>query len=114
MKQLYLVVFSFTLLARLPAADLAANLRQADQAEQDGETDRAIEILKRAEAEDHGDAQIEKRLSRLYSWKIEDTNAPGERKNYAELAVRMGEDAVRKVPNDPQARIALAAARLGR
>jgi tetratricopeptide (TPR) repeat protein len=110
MKQLYLFVFSFALMARLPAADLAANLGQADQAEHAGETDRAIEILKRAETQDHGNAQIEKRLSSLYSWKIEDTNAPGERKNYAELAVRLGEDAVQKLPNDPQAHIALAAA----
>jgi tetratricopeptide (TPR) repeat protein len=103
-------VFSFALLARLAAGDLAANLRQADQAEQAGETDRAIEILKRAENQDHGDAQIQTRLSRLYSWKIEDTNAPGERKNYAELAVRLGEDAVQKLPNDSQAHIGLAAA----
>jgi tetratricopeptide (TPR) repeat protein len=110
MKHLYLFVFSFALLTRLAAADLAANLRQADEAEQAGETDRAIDILKRAENQDHGDAQIEKRLSRLYSWKIEDTNAPGERKIYADLAVRLGEDAVHKLPNDPQARIALAAA----
>lgn len=110
MKHLYLLVFSFALLARLAGADLAANLGQADQAEQAGETDRAIEILKRAENQDHGDAQIEKRLSRLYSWKIEDTNVPGERKNYAELAVRLGEDAVQKLPNDPQTHIALAAA----
>ena len=110
MKRLYLFVFSFALLARLAAGDLAANLRQADQAEQAGETDRAIEILKRAENQDHGDAQIEKRLSRLYSWKIEDTNVPGERRNYADLAVRLGEDAVQKLPNDAQAHIGLAAA----
>ncbi|MBW0001672.1 MAG: hypothetical protein JO015_21460 [Verrucomicrobia bacterium] len=120
MRHLYLFVFSFALLTRLAAAaaatttsaaaDLAANLAQADQAEQAGETDRAIEILKRAENQDPGNAQIEKRLSRLYSWKIEDTNIPGERKNYADLAVRLGENAVRKLPGDPQAHIALAAA----
>jgi tetratricopeptide (TPR) repeat protein len=118
MRHLYLFVFSFALLTKIAAAtttattsaDLAANLAQADQAEQAGETDRAIEILKRAENQEQGNAQIEKRLSGLYSWKIEDTNAPGERKNYAELAVRLGEDAVHKLPNDPQAHIALAAA----
>ncbi|MBV8899676.1 MAG: hypothetical protein JOY92_06140 [Verrucomicrobia bacterium] len=110
MKHLYLLGFSFALLARLAGADLSAYLGQADQAEQAGETDRAIEILKRAENQDHGDAQIEKRLSRLYSWKIEDTNVPGERKIYGELAVRLGEEAVQKLPNDPQAHIALAAA----
>lgn len=110
MKHLCLFVFSFAFLARLAAADLTADLRQADEAEQAGETDRAIEILKRAEDQDHGNAQIEKRLSGLYSWKIEDTNVPGERKNYAELAIRLGEDAVQKLPNDPQAHIALAAA----
>jgi tetratricopeptide (TPR) repeat protein len=113
MKHLYLFVFSFALLARpaaAGAADLAANLGQADQAEQAGETDHAIEILKRAETQDHDNAQIEKRLSRLYSWKIEDTSVPGERENYAELAIRLGEDAVQKLPNDPQAHIGLAAA----
>lgn len=118
MKHLYLFVFSFALLTRLEAAattvarsaDLAANLEQADQSEQAGETDRAIEILKRAENQDPGNAQIEKRLSRLYSWKIEDSNVPGERRNYADLAVRLGENAVRKLPDDPQAHIALAAA----
>jgi hypothetical protein len=110
MRHLYLFVFSFALLARLAAGDLAANLRQADQAEQAGETDRAIEVLKRAENQDHGNAQIEKRLSRLYSWKIEDTNVPGERKNYADLAVTLGEDAVHKLPDDAQAHIGPAAA----
>ena len=110
MKHLYVFVFSFALLARLAAGDLASGIRQADQAEQAGETDRAIEILKRAENQEPGNAQIEKRLSRLYSWKIEDTNAPAERRNYADMAVRLGEDAVQKLPNDAQAHIGLAAA----
>jgi tetratricopeptide (TPR) repeat protein len=110
MKHRYLFVFSFALLTRLAAADLTADLAQADEAERGGETDRAIEILKRADNQDHGNAQIEKRLSRLYSWKIEDTNASGDRKNYAELAVRLGEDAVQKLSTDPQTHIALAAA----
>ena len=97
-------------LSKVAAEDLAPEARQADQAEQAGETDRAIEILKQVQSQGHHDPQIEKRLSRLYSRKIEDTNVSGERKNYADLAVKLGEDAVRKLPNDAQAHIGLAAA----
>src|SRR2546423_7713481 len=76
MRYVYFLLFGLSMLARLTAEDLAAGVRQADQAEQRGETDRAIEILKQMQTEDHDNPQIEKRLSRLYSRKIEDTNVP--------------------------------------
>jgi len=97
-------------LAGLTAQEPVPELRQADEAEHTGETDRAIEILKQAQNQDHNNPQIEKRLSRLYSRKIEDTNVPAERRRYADLAVKLGEAAVQKLPNDAEAHIGLAAA----
>jgi tetratricopeptide (TPR) repeat protein len=84
-------------------------IQQADQFETQGETESAIKVLKQAESTSP-DPQIEKRLSRLYVRHIQEISDQVTKRKDAELAVEFGKKAIAKIPNDAQARIALAAA----
>ncbi len=86
------------------------DLRGSDAAEQAGDIDRALNLLRPLQRADADDPQVAKRLSRLYTRKIEDTQVPSERKAFAAEAIRLGEVAVQQLPNDAEAHVGLAAA----
>ena len=85
-------------------------IQQADQFENQGETESAIKVLKQADSTSPDNPQIEKRLSSLYTRHIQEISDQATKRKDAELAVEFGKKAVAKIPNDAQARIALAAA----
>jgi Tfp pilus assembly protein PilF len=90
--------------------ELEPLIQQADQLEIQGETEPAIRILKQSDSASPDNPQIEKRLSRLYARQIQEISDQSTKRKDAELAVELGKKAVSKLPNDAQARIALAAA----
>jgi Flp pilus assembly protein TadD len=92
------------------ASDVEPTLEQADKLELEGETESAIHVLKGADAASPDNPEIEKRLSRLYSRRIQEISDQAEKKTDANLAVELGKKAVAKLPNDAQAHVGLAAA----
>jgi Flp pilus assembly protein TadD len=92
------------------ASDLESSLEQADKLELQGETESAIHVLKEADAASSDNAEIDKRLSRLYARRIQEISDQAEKKVDANLAVELGKKAVAKMPNDSQAHVGLAAA----
>ncbi|HEY0793131.1 MAG TPA: hypothetical protein VGD78_18850 [Chthoniobacterales bacterium] len=110
MKHLYVLLFWLAVTSIGRADEVTQLIARADQAEMSGDNDEALQILKQATGPAQEDPQILKRLSRLYTRKIEDAGNPAESRKYAELAVKLGEEAVQQLPNDAQLRIGLAAA----
>ncbi len=108
----HLIVFLTVAVLCKPALTQEAEplIQQADQFENQGETESAIRVLKQADSASPDDPQIEKRLSRLYARQIQEISDQAVKRRDAELAVELGKKAVAKIPNDAQARIALAAA----
>jgi tetratricopeptide (TPR) repeat protein len=92
------------------ASDVESLLEQADKLELQGETESAIRVLKDADSTSPDNAEIEKRLSRLYSRRIQEISDQAEKRVDANLAVELGKKAVAKLPNDSQAHVGLAAA----
>ena len=72
------------------ASDVEPSLEQADKLEAQGETESAIRVLKEAEAASPEDAEIDKRLSRLYARRIQEITDQSEKKADATLAVELG------------------------
>lgn len=90
--------------------DLDELIKQADQYERNGETDLALGSLRQAEQVSADNPRVEKRLAREYIRKIEDAADPAARKRYGELSLELAQKAARKLPDDPEARVGLAAA----
>ena len=92
------------------ASVVESSLEQADKLESQGETESAIQVLKEADAASTDNAEIDKRLARLYARRIQEVSDQAEKKSDANLAVELGKKAVAKLPNDSQAHVGLAAA----
>jgi len=92
------------------ASVVESSLEQADKLESQGETESAIQVLKEADAASTDNAEIDKRLARLYARRIQEVSEQAEKKTDANLAVELGKKAVAKLPNDSQAHVGLAAA----
>lgn len=90
--------------------DLDGLIKRADQFERNGETDLAIDSLTQAGQLSAENPEVEKRLAREYARKIEDAPDPVVRKQYAGLSLDLAQKAVKKLPDDSQARVGLAAA----
>jgi tetratricopeptide (TPR) repeat protein len=107
-----LIVFWAVIGLSVPAfsEDVETLIQQADQSESQGETESAIKLLKTADSASQQNPQIEKRLSRLYARHIQEISDQAQKRRDAEMSVALGKKAVSKIPNDAQARIALAAA----
>lgn len=110
MRSLYIWCALLGIVTRAFPQDLDGLIRQANQFEMNGETDLAINSLRQAEQLSVDNPHIEKRLAREYTRKIEDVSDPAARKKYGESSIELAEKAVRKLPDDAEARVGLAAA----
>jgi tetratricopeptide (TPR) repeat protein len=90
--------------------DVDGLIKGADRFEKHGETDLAIGSLRQAGQLSGDNPEIEKRLAREYTRKIEDYSDPPDRKKYAERSLELAQKAASRLPDDSQARVGLAAA----
>ncbi|HZC36240.1 MAG TPA: hypothetical protein VE242_11530 [Chthoniobacterales bacterium] len=110
MKHLIVLLVIAALSKPALTQEVESQLQQADQFEAQGETASAIKVLKQANTLSPENPQVAKRLSRLYARQIQEISDQAAKRKDAELAVEFGKEAVAKIPNDAQARVALAAA----
>jgi tetratricopeptide (TPR) repeat protein len=110
MRSLYTWCALLGIVMRAFPQDLDGLIRQADQFEKNGETDLAINSLRQADQLSVDNPQVEKRLAREYTRKIEDVSDPAARKKYGESSIELAQKAARQLPDDAQARVGLAAA----
>src|ERR1700730_5769319 len=107
-----LCLFSLIVLGAVPilaAQDLDGLIDEGLQLEKHGETDSAIDVLKRAADLAPDNAMITKLLARQYVLKIEDATDNPSRKKYGQLALSLAQKAADKLPNDAEAQATLAA-----
>jgi tetratricopeptide (TPR) repeat protein len=97
-------------ISTLSAQGVEDLLHKADELEQEGQVDSAIEVLRKVEQASKENPQVVKRLARNYCRKIEDCLDPDDRRRYAQLSLDLAKDAAQRMPDDAQARIGLAAA----
>jgi tetratricopeptide (TPR) repeat protein len=110
MKQLIIFLVVAALCEPALTQEVESLIQQADQFENQGDTESAIKTLKEGDSASPENPQIEKRLSRLYARQIQEISDQAAKRKDAEMAVDFGKKAVAKIPNDAQARVALAAA----
>ena len=110
MKWICICFGFFGLPLSLTAEGVDHLIADAEQLEQRGETDSAINVLKSAEHSSPENIQIEKLLARQYVLKVDDATDPAVKKTYAEMARELAQKAAERLPNDPEAQVELAAA----
>ena len=91
MKWICICFGFFVLPLTLPAEGVDHLIADAEQLEQRGETDSAINVLKSAEHASPENIQIEKLLARQYVLKVDDASDPAVKKTYAERIVHHAE-----------------------
>jgi tetratricopeptide (TPR) repeat protein len=92
------------------AEEVGRLISDAEQLEKTGDTDTAITVLKMADRLSPENAEITKLLARQYVLKVDDATDLPAKKGFAEVALDLARKAVDKLPNDSEARVALAAA----
>jgi cytochrome c-type biogenesis protein CcmH/NrfG len=110
MRSLWIGCALLGIVTRALSQDVDGLIKDAGRFEKHGETDLAIGSLRQAGQLSGDNPEVEKRLAREYARKIEDHSDPPARKKYAERSLELAQRAASRLPDDPQARVGLAAA----
>src|SRR5260370_17096514 len=109
MKWIYIFLGFCGLPLSLAAEGVDHLIADAEQLEQRGETDSAINVLKNAEHSSPENIQVEKLLARQYVMKVDDATDPAVKKTYAEMARELAQKAAQTLPNDSEPQLQLPA-----
>jgi hypothetical protein len=110
MRLTQFLILLLALGCRIDAQDLETSIQQADQMERSGHNDDEIRLLEQANASKPNDPQIEKRLARCYTRKVDDFADPETKRTFADKSLALAGDAAEKLRNDAEAHLGLAAA----